>query len=382
VIPQHRREAALVLRRLRASGDAPAADDVEGLRCVLPDSLPILRMHIRALAQSEHWEAMDALLSVGLLLRPHDRWLSLCRASRLLDMKQPQAAQAEIEAIVASRPMDLWARRLAARCARLQGAHASALEHSELAAILSHRAEDCEALISDLLCVGRAADAHAWAKTCGTVSRVLRAQVMLATGSLLSSLDVLREKDPEGRDRPGWLAERFLEIEIVERLGRRDELDAILNQHGDDGEVRLRASAGLLALGDMRRAICQAWSARNEGSLHGRAMMLIAVAATMLRRPRLARRTMNRLRRRGETFDVEWFTQVWRRALAGRVIADQMDFDLAGRDPTTMMLPRLVADAAGVFRRHAESAGSLGRVEACERWLGAESSTAMRRLAA
>lgn len=376
-----RQDVAAELRRMRRDPSGEITDRMEWVWCLVPLSMPVLRLRVRRLRASGRLEEADAAITQGLLWKPSDRWLSLARAERRLEENDPITAEREALAVLARRPLDerglLIAGEAARRCGRLE----EAVERLTLAEILSPQRTGARAALVKALCAsGRAPEALAIVERWAEAPVLLVADVLLACGRPLDADDVIRKAAGAcSRDEAEELFIRRLEI--LERLGQRSQLAAILSQRGDQSpRAQLRTGVSWLRLGAWRHAAIAAYRQRHVPGLRSKAMVLLAAAGALSGRRSLAQRSLRALKVCPEPVDAEWVRLVWSGGLLGRVVADQKEFSLAGRDPSQSVLKPLLERAVTTFERAIEAKGSsIAGVErweqhraVCLRWLGRE----------
>ncbi len=383
MIVADRAAAAAMLRTVRQSPVASHLEEIEWLRCMLPDSRPLIRLHIDALLESGQYTEAEALLSLALLQRPLDRSLSIRRVRVLMHSGRCDKAAREVDNLVRANPDDAATWRTAAEWALRAGRKAYALECASMALALRPNANHLTLFASAMRANGHSLKAARLIESDPRVGLAERAEFMESAGRIVDALDLVEasiERDPEA------IAPRMHRVGLLERLGRRGRLSRLVCEElGRSPELDLRLSVSLLGLGRFTEGIRLAFRQRHEAGLWRRCMAVIAIGAMYAGRMRLAHRAAKKCE--GLAFDhPEWYSLIWRRGLLGRVVQDQMDFLRAGRDPSRMLLPAVVADAVGVLRGrnmdHGELEAWRERFSSVETWLGDFEFTARARRAA
>jgi thioredoxin-like negative regulator of GroEL len=381
--PMSRSEVAVELRHLRRLSSAAIDDRSEWLWCLLPQSMPILRLRVRMLLASGLAEDADAIIAKGLLWRPADRWLTLARAERLLARRRPFDAERESLIVLAQCPLDIRALTIAGQAALLCGRHEIAVERLSVATIIAPERSDLRRTLVEALCAaGMHAEAGRIISDWHEAPVGLSTKVLIAEGRWLDAEHLLRGALAGSLSRDDRAEIIACRLDLLERMGMRAELHRfVASLDNEPAHTRLRIAVSLLWLGEFTRAARIAFALRHDSDHRSHAMTLLAAAAGLARRRSLAACAVNRLKRQGSTMDRAWLQLVWRRGLFGRVIADQKDFSRAGRDPSQSVLKPLMDRSLHTLERAIDSVipdsadplrlPSLEHHRAiCLRWLG------------
>lgn len=137
-------------------------------------------------------------------------------------------------------------------------------------------------------------------------------------------------------------------IEVLERLGDREALQALADAEVDDpfrcGAVLVRLAESMLNMGDAPRCVRLARRCRTGGQAP-MALALLSVAAALLGRRMLAERCRARLGVRDQSL----LARAWRRGLMAQIISAQTSCERAGADPTQSVLEPLLRHATNVL---------------------------------
>lgn len=343
-------EAAHLLRRACVAARAGGADEaVDWAFSALPDSPAARRLKIQMLLRQDNLEAAEALVAQGLLLRPTDASLSLLRARCLFARRRFQTAARELHLVLAKRPTHCAALELAGRVALGQGQTRRAVQYFQQ---VERRHPDDRIkgeLVSALLDDGRPLLARRVLRRMETPSALLRAAVLRAEGRLLEARETLEDAcadtaAPEHATLMGALIEVLEEASDLQRLRRVLERVDI-----DRPTVLALAGRSWLAMGAFHTAAVSMSRLARVPGFRAPALVVLMIAATMIGRPRLARRALTRIRRLDEPIDCEIVAEAWTRGLLGRLLLDQCSTRKAGADPHTGHLQQLLAEAEGVL---------------------------------
>jgi len=138
-------------------------------------------------------------------------------------------------------------------------------------------------------------------------------------------------------------------IDMLENAGRWPHLRSVLERAGDASPVvAVRAARAWLGLGRFDAAARLAAEVRDDPVLTSEALSILAVAASMADRPRLADRALARLERKAKVQSPD-MADLWRRAFTGRLISTQADAGRAGTDRNASMLQPLLRSALRTF---------------------------------
>jgi tetratricopeptide (TPR) repeat protein len=356
-----RLEAARLLRAVR-SDEGPVADEaLDWAFGIMPESAHPRRLLIeRLLSQGDHRTA-DTMIAQGLLLRPDDPALSRLRAESLLMQEQPGEAEIEIRRALRRRPNHVRTLRTAASVAEALGKstlRASYLERALAARPQSGatRVELVNALL-DAGCIGRASR---MLKALGTRHPLLESRVLAAQGRVLDAISLLEQSRIDGDSDVSLTVEL---IAVLERAGDRPRLRRLLKQIDDQADVLTHAGRGWLLLGQFRTAIIRLAPLRWSRSHAREALSIIAVAAAMLQRHALAERALARLQVTARGASPARLAELWRRALAARVLDDQLNARRAGQDRNASLLEPLLQSAVATLSRASQSARGAQRGE-------------------
>ena len=187
----------------------------------------------------------------------------------------------------------------------------------------------------------------------------LSAKYLRAQGRLLEAVETLQtalDRD-QGDEHEPMLCDL---IDLLEESGNVARLRRTLQRIEVDQPTALaRAGLAWLWLGEFHAAaVRSARLARVEGS-SCTGLVVLLVAATMLRRPTLVERALRRLRRSDEPIDRNVVADAWCRGLMGRLLQSQRNPRNAGADPQTGQLGLLLGQAERTFQQQLASDDGL-----------------------
>jgi tetratricopeptide (TPR) repeat protein len=345
-----RATAARLLRDARRGVD----ETVDWAFSMMPDSPGARRLKIKQLLHHGDTESADALIAHGLLQRPTNASLCLLRARSLFAQQKLNAANHELRLVLDHRPKHAGALELA-------GHIAARLGEARRAVLLLERAEwrrpdDAirRRLAEAWLQVGRPRMARQAIGRMAAPTVLLRAQVLRAERRLLEARELLEDaaRDLSAADHDEIL---ITLIDVLEEASDLQRLRRTLVPV-DTTRPAVLARAGLawLAMGAFHVAAVRMAKLARVPGFRAEALAVLMVASTMVNRPALARRALQRLRRIEEPIDRTAVAEAWARGLLGQVLLDQCSARKAGADPHTGRLQQLLADAASAFETPGE----------------------------
>ncbi len=346
--PIDRAEAARLLRSARETG--PDADEtIDWAFAAMPHSSAAHRLKVQALLRQGDWETADALLARELLQRPTHAGLILLRAQSSFGQGRDRDAEADLRLVLALRPEHTRALELAGRVALRLGHPEQAAAHFR-AVDAAHPSDRIKELrVEALLAAGRPDLARGVLGSMEEAPPLTAARVLRAEGRALEAADVLAAARSVERC-PDHAAITVALIDVVESIADARRLRHLLDTvTPSDPDALLRAGRAWLSLGEFRAAV---GAMRRLSRVPGRsalALVILMVAAAMLQRPRLAARALHRLRHIDEPVARESVADAWCRGLLGRILIDQRSARVAGADPLSGRLGRLLGDAVGQF---------------------------------
>jgi tetratricopeptide (TPR) repeat protein len=357
-----REAAARLLRdahRVLGDDSDDADDAVEWAFSALPDSLGARRLKIEMLLRQGNLEAADTLIAQGLLQRPTNASLSCLRARSLFAQEKLALAGRELRLVLSRRPRHRGALELAGRVARGLGDSKRAVHFLERAERRRPDDEIKSLLAEAWLDCGRPGMARKVLRRMAAPTAMLRSRVLRADGRLLEARETLERAaaDTAADDHAEVTAQL---IELLEETSDLQRLRRILESvDTDQPAVLARAGMAWLSMGAFHTAaVRMAQLARIRGH-RADALVVLMVAASLIKRPRLANRALERLRHIAEPVDRETVAEAWGRGLLGRLLLDQCSARRAGSDPHTGRLHELLREASGVFEEALGQEGPL-----------------------
>lgn len=355
-----RREAAMILRAARHA-DAGRREELTDLALgMMPDSRPVLRLHVRALFEADDCEGAHALTARGLLIWPNDATLMQYRAQALNELGRRNEALDEIQRLLHRQPHRVGALVFGAEVAGEAGQRERAVIWLARAHLLRPWCERIKQLLAEALVRSeRAAAALELINTLPRPMPLLRARVLRMLGRLCEAAEVLRatieggsfagEPLPEEASEDELITEALIVAELRGDHATCQRLSSRLNDRTPRAMLQLARMN--LSRGAFRRALRVATRLMNDASHGQSALAIIVAAAGMIQRNRLARRSLIRLRSRyGEQYMKEMHA-CWRRAMLGRIVNDQRNPRRACADPASSLLQPMLQQAAGTLER-------------------------------
>lgn len=352
-----RLEAARLLRAARTAAGTGRHTAAEQALALHPDGRHARRLLIDALLDTGDTAAADHLIAEGLLQRPTDAALSRLRARSLLAQGDHRGAEREIRLALHGRPRHAGTLLLAAQIASARGEIHTAVRRLEEASAVRPACDEPRARLAGALLDGGAIErAIEVIGTLGAPPALLRARLAAARGRREDAVQVLLEAhaDPGPSDETDLiqcaLIDQLEEMEDETRLR-----SALAGARPDRPRELARAARGWLSIGEFRTAVIHAAALRHERRLAGEALAVLAIAAAMAGRARLAERALARGRRAPGALAPPAVADLWRRAFTARAFRSARPQPAAAHtEPADGVLTPLLSVAVETFTREAE----------------------------
>ena len=351
---EERNQAAEHLRLARNSSGHEAAEAAAWARCIVPNSLPALKIEIRRCLELGDGDHADALIAKGLYDWPDHPHLLEFQAKRLAKAHDLETAITTIERVICLCPERYGSRILAGRILLRNDEPRRAIHHLETAVELrQHDADEAKRLLVDGFLAEDDIERAAWyLQELVPQPPLLISKVFRAEGRLLDAASELEEslKRIDQTNDADEYDETFAElIDVVDQIGDHPRLIPLLEEvTSDQPRSCIRAGEAWLAMGEFELAHTIAQSLLGEARWRRSALTIMTVASSCMDQHTQADEALITLGETSPTLDAQSVARSWRKATFGKAMNEQRHAPTP-TDTQVSPLLRLIKSASDVF---------------------------------